>query len=196
MNAETVIEQSRALGIPLTVNGGRLHVGAPVESVPGDLLQALKQHKAAIMALLAGNRADPVSPPESIGTQPGGWLHRPAQLTILIRTPQGTFSSDLECPAGLPAPAKALGEAFPGKVLVKYRLPDAPDLPHWRGGLILCDSGDDARDLLRQRYGDAPVTVEAVDHGDVDARLDRIGAILPGFLIDALREQPEGAEVF
>lgn len=53
MTAETILSRCRALGIPISMNGDRLHVGVESDRLPADLLDELKAHKAELLAMLS-----------------------------------------------------------------------------------------------------------------------------------------------
>lgn len=58
MTTEELIEQATAAGVRLRQNGEKLRVDAPKGVLVPELLDALKEHKPAILAFLAQRRAE------------------------------------------------------------------------------------------------------------------------------------------
>lgn len=59
MNGHSILAEFTRRGITLRAEGGRL-IAKPLSSVPPELLEAARQHKAELLALLTGNgRAEP-----------------------------------------------------------------------------------------------------------------------------------------
>lgn len=81
MTPATILLRCRDFGIPLSVNGDRLHVGVEFDRIPADLLAELKAYKAELVALLANPWA------------PGGeYYDRIRAGWRLSRTPDGGYA--------------------------------------------------------------------------------------------------------
>ncbi len=71
MNAYQLLELFGRHAVVLEVDGDKLRCKAPRGFLNDEMLQALKQHKAELIALLSGT-----DPPRSLGVLPGKRLFR------------------------------------------------------------------------------------------------------------------------
>lgn len=73
MTAEALLEDLRRRGVRLAVDGGRL-LYSPVEGVGPDLLGALREHKAEIVAMLGPAPAPPAASEDPLTRKTDAWL--------------------------------------------------------------------------------------------------------------------------
>lgn len=103
MTASSLMASLTGRGVILSADGGRLSVDAPAGVLTEDDRDALRRHKAAILAILDG-----APPPDDPGPDPASmpWPPRPVELATWptpYREAWGRRSAELE-DAGVPWP--------------------------------------------------------------------------------------------
>lgn len=139
MSAESVMRKCREIGIPLSANGDKIHVGVDPESVPADILTSLKRYKPKILAA----------------------LKRPGIDTENILEYTEERAAILEYDAGMPC-EQAESEAV-RLAIVKFKITDLyGNSPQHGGGVLIGaenETIDDLKTLLRQKFGDRLIHV-------------------------------------
>lgn len=103
MSPDTLLNELETIGAHLSVQSGKLRLSAPKGTVRPELLTALRQHKAALLARLAPPPQDPEAAPPTAAEVAGLRLSqfKARRLAVLVRSTvlgeDVVFAADRDC---------------------------------------------------------------------------------------------------